>query len=437
MQQLVEAPEPNVGGTLGHYRVLERIGAGGMGVVFRAHDERLDRDVAIKLLPPGAVNDEPARKRFRKEALTVSKLNHPNIATIYDFDSQEGVDFLVMELIPGATLDEKLAAGPLSEKEILRLATQMVEGLAAAHAHGVVHRDLKPGNLRVTPDGRLKILDFGLAKLFLPASPTAATESLIQSQALSGTLPYMAPEQLLSEAVDGRTDIHAFGTVLYEMATGQRPFTETQSSRLTDSILHQIPVSPRAVNARVSPELERIIMKCLEKAPENRYQSARELEVDMRRLGLSASLPTGRVGAKSQASRRIPLIVAAAVLIALVVLLSATNPSHWRDRLSNAARPEHIESLAVLPLTNLSGDPAQDYFADGMTEELTTELAHIGALRVISRTSVMQYKSVRKPLPEIARELNVDAVLEGSVLRSGNRVRITAQLIQAAADKHL
>lgn len=426
-----------IGQTLGHYHILEQIGAGGMGVVFRAHDERLDRDVAIKVLPPGTVNDEPARKRFRKEALTVSKLNHPNIATIYDFDSQDGVDFLVMELVPGATLDEKLAAGPLSEKEVLRLSIQIAEGLAAAHAHGVVHRDLKPGNLRVAPDGRLKILDFGLAKLFLPASPTTATESLSHSQALSGTLPYMAPEQLLGEAVDGRTDIHAVGAVLYEMATGQRPFLETHSSRLTDSILHQAPVSPRALNARVSPELERMILKCLEKAPEDRYQSARELEVDMRRLGLSATSPRGGGRVKSQTSRRIPLIVAATAVIALAVLLSAMNPGHWRDRLTHVAGPEHIESLAVLPLANLSGDPAQDYFADGMTEELTTELARIGALRVISRTSVMQYKSVRKPLPEIARELNVDAVLEGSVLRSGSRVRITAQLIQAAADKHL
>jgi serine/threonine protein kinase/Flp pilus assembly protein TadD len=426
-----------IGQTLGHYHILEQIGAGGMGVVFRAHDERLDRDVAIKFLPPGAVNDEPARKRFRKEALTVSNLNHPNIATIYDFDSQEGVDFLVMELISGETLDEKLSAGPLPEKEILRLATQMVEGLAAAHAHGVAHRDLKPGNLRVTPDGRLKILDFGLAKLFLPASPTAATGSLSQSQALSGTLPYMAPEQLLGEKVDGRTDIHAVGTVLYEMATGKRPFTETQSSRLTDSILHQAPVSPRAVNARVSTELERMILKCLEKAPENRYQSARELEVDLRRLGASASSHAGGAAAKSRSSRRIPLIVAATALIALVMLLSLLNPGHWRDRLPHGSKPEHIESLAVLPLANLSGDPAQDYFADAMTEQLTTDLAQISSLRVISRTSAMNYKGAKKPLPQIARELNVDGVVEGSVQRSGQQVRITAQLMYGPTDQHM
>ena len=289
---------------MGHYAVLDRIGAGGMGVVFRAHDERLDRDVAIKLLPLGTIHDDAARKQLRKEALIVSKLNHPNIATIYDFDSQDGLDFLVMELIPGSTLDERLASGGLSEKEALRLAAQLVEGLSAAHARGVVHQDLKPSNLRITPDHRLKILDFGLARLIQPPSPTGDTESLQKSQAAKGTLPYMAPEQLLGESVDQRTDIHGAGAVLYEMITGRRPFKETQNSRLIDSILHHEPVSPRSINPQVSAELERIILKCLEKSPDDRYQAARELGVDLRRLETSTSGHKLTTGTRSRNTDR-------------------------------------------------------------------------------------------------------------------------------------
>src|ERR1019366_4346461 len=197
-----------VGTGLGHYRIVEKIGAGGMGEVYRAHDEHLARDVAIKVLPPGTLIDESARKHFHKEALILSQLNHPNIATIYDFDTQQGVDFLVMEYIPGITLSEKVAAGPLAEKEVLRLGVQLAEGLSAAHEHGVVHRDLKPGNVRVTADGRVKILDFGLAKLVGPFSGTESTQSFGESQAIAGTLPYMAPEQLRGQACDARTAIY-------------------------------------------------------------------------------------------------------------------------------------------------------------------------------------------------------------------------------------
>jgi len=289
---------------LSHYRVLEEIGAGGMGVLYRAHDERLDRDVAVKVLPPGTLTDETSRKRFRKEALLLSRLNHPNIETIHDFDTQDGVDFLVMEYIPGVTLDEQLAKGALSEKEIARLGIQLADGLSAAHEQGVLHRDLKPGNLRVTPDGRLKILDFGLAKLLHPPSETAATESLSETQAGAGTLPYMAPEQLLGEKVDARTDIYGLGAVLYEMATGRRPFPEIQKSRLTDAILHQNPHLPGALNHRISPGLERIIVKALDKDPEHRYQSAKELRVDLARLGAGASIavPSTRVEADESAA---------------------------------------------------------------------------------------------------------------------------------------
>jgi serine/threonine-protein kinase len=424
------------GRELGHYRIVEKIGAGGMGEVYRARDQHLDRDVAIKVLPPGTLIDEHARKRFRNEALSLSKLNHPNIATIHDFDTQQGVDFLVMEYIPGITLSENLAAGPLPEKEVLRLGVQLAEGLSAAHEHGVVHRDLKPGNLRVTSDGRLKILDFGLAKLWHPVTASAATESLSETQGMAGTLPYMAPEQLLGEVVDARTDIHAAGSVLYEMATGQRPFADVEGSQLIGAILRRPPLPPAALNLRLSPELERIIGKCLEKEPENRYQSAKELGVDLRRQ-LTPSTFTQPISPRRFSVGKTIMVAAASLFATLLVLILGLNTGGIRDKLFGGTAHAPIRSLAVLPLANLSGDAEQEYFADGMTEALITGLSKIRALKVISRTSVMQFKNVKKPLPEIARALGVDGILEGSVQRSGGRVRITAQLIRAATDTHL
>ncbi|HSE49455.1 MAG TPA: protein kinase [Terriglobales bacterium] len=419
--------------TLGRYRILEQIGAGGMGVVYRAHDDRLDRDVALKVLPPGMLADESSRRRFRNEALTLSRLSHPNIATVFDFDSDAGVDFLVTELIPGITLDAQLEAGPLREKQLLELGGQLMEGLAAAHAEGVIHRDLKPGNLRVTPDGRLKILDFGLARLLQP-SPASATESMTSAGGIAGTLPYMAPEQLRGEPADERSDLWAAGAVLYELATGKRAFPQVSTPMLTDAILRQPPVPPRALNGNLPPEMEHIIGKALEKDPDHRYQSAREMAVDLRRLSAGrSSFAALQAPARPRRGRAL-LWAASALLLALAALGTYAWTRKGSPPPGTAAR---IESLAVLPLANLSGDPQQEYFADGMTEEMTSRLAQISALRVISRTSVMQYKGTRKPLPEIARELNVDAVVEGSVLRSGDRVRITAQLIDARNDRHL
>lgn len=426
-----------IGKTLSHYKILEQIGAGGMGVVYRARDERLERDVALKVLPADALPDEDARKRFRKEALALSSLNHPNIATVFDFDHQEGVDFLAMEFIAGESLAEKLQRGPLSEKEIASLGGQIASALDEAHEHGVVHRDLKPGNVMVTPKGQAKVLDFGLAKLLRSGGDADLTRSVTETKAVAGTLPYMAPEQLSGEPLDARTDIHALGAVLYEMATGQRPFREQSVPRLTDAILHQPPVSARVVNARVSPELDRIILKCLEKDPENRYQSAKEVAVDLRRLasptGTTAAAPAVSVGRK----RPGVVLTAGIALVAVAAVLLAFNAGGLRERLLGRAGPPQIKAIAVLPLENLSRDPEQEYFTDGMTEALISNLAQIGALRVISRTSVMQYKGARKPLPQIAKELGVDAVVEGSVQRAGDRVKITAQLIHAATDTHL
>jgi eukaryotic-like serine/threonine-protein kinase len=429
---------PMIGRTLGHYRIVAKIGAGGMGEVYSAHDVRLERDVALKVLPVEALSDDAARKRFRKEALALSKLNHPHIATIYDFDSDGGVDFLAMEFVAGETLAQRIANKSLNEKDVAGLGGQIADALEEAHEQGIVHRDLKPGNVMVTAKGRVKVLDFGLAKLLRPSGSTTSVDTVSETQqGVSGTLPYMAPEQLREEAVDQRSDIFAFGAVLYEMATGQRPFPETSSSRLTEAILHHAPVAPRALNPRVSPELERIILKCLDKAPELRFQSAKELSLDLRRLGApvtAVNLP--RVAGKGAGVGKIVAasVVAIVVLVGIAALL---NVGGWRDRFAGISKAPKFESIAVLPLANLSADPAQEYFADGMTEELTTELAQISGLRVISRTSTMRYKGSKKPLPEIAKELGVDAVIEGSVERSGEEVRITAQLINARNDTHL
>ena len=431
-----------IGKTLSHYRVVEKIGAGGMGEVYRAHDQRLERDVALKVLPTGTLADEAARKRFRKEALALAKLNHPHIATVFEFGTQDGVDFLVMELVEGVTLSDKLAGGPLLEKEIARLGMQLAEALEEAHERGVVHRDLKPGNVMVTAKGQAKVLDFGLAKLVRPdvASATATTESFTETQGVAGTLPYMAPEQLRGEPVDARTDIHALGAVLYEMATGQRAFPDRQAAQLTAAIL-QLPVSsPRALNRRVSVEMERIVLKCLEKEPENRYQSAKEIAVDLRRLGRGTSTTAPAPwqvprGSARWGWRRVGLVAVA--LLALVAVLVGSNVAGLRDRLLGGVAPGRITSIAVLPLENLMGDSEQDYFVAGMHEALITELSKIGALTVISRTSAMRYRNTDKSVPEIARELGVDAVVEGSVFRVENTVRITAQLIEAATDRHL
>jgi eukaryotic-like serine/threonine-protein kinase len=426
-----------MGQTLGHYLILEKIGAGGMGVVHRARDERLERDVAVKILPPGCLEDEASRKRFRKEALALSRLNHPNIATVHDFDREAGVDFLAMELVAGETLSQKIQAGALPEKEIISIAAQMADALEEAHEHRIVHRDLKPRNIMITPKGQVKLLDFGLAKLLRPAGGMTTLETLSETAGLAGTAPYMAPEQLRGDVVDARSDIFSLGTVLYEMGTGQRPFKEETFARLTDAILHQTVVSPRALNARISPELEQVILKCLEKQPEHRYQSAKEILADLRRLATRTSSSKVVIPAPPAKRSRTILLTGAmgiAVILALVLALSSADFRRW---LLGTAPPAQIHSLAVLPLENFSREPGQDYFADGMTEALITDLSKISALRVISRTSVMHYKGTNKPLPQIAKELQVDAVIEGSVERAGDRVRITAQLLDAANDKHL
>jgi serine/threonine-protein kinase len=423
-----------IGQTLGRYRLLEEIGSGGMGVVYRARDLRLERDVALKVLPAGMLADDGARKRFRREALALSQLNHPNIATVHDFDTQDGVDFLVLEHIEGENLDARLARGALPERDVAKLGAQLAAGLEAAHQRGVVHRDLKPGNLRVTPDGRLKVLDFGLARLLRAAPDRATLGSLTEAETVVGTLPYMAPEQLTGEKVDARADLYAAGAVLYELATGRRPFAETQAAPLMYAIVSVAPDPPSTVNRRVSADLESAILKALEKDPERRYQSARELRVDLERVA-APTATTARLGHR-RPTLRVPVwAVAAVVLVVAVVVALNRGPLTERIRTLGGAAP--IRSLAVLPLENLSRDPEQAYFADGMTEELSTRLAKIAALRVIAHGSVVGLKERQGSLSDIARALKVSAVLRGSVRQDADRVRITVQLVQVATGKLL
>ncbi|MGB6802099.1 MAG: serine/threonine-protein kinase, partial [Candidatus Sulfotelmatobacter sp.] len=391
---------PIVGQVLGHYRVLEQIGAGGMGLVFRASDQQLERDVAIKVLPPGMLADEAARKRFRREALALAKLNHPNIGTVYEFSSQEGLDFLVMEYVGGVAVDARLASGPLTQKEVLRLGFQLADGLASAHEHGVIHRDLKPANMRLTEDNRLKILDFGLAQFVRQETDLGITASISDSKDVTGTLPYMSPEQLRGELTDQRSDLWSAGAVLYELVTGRRPFPFAQVPRLIDAIMNKPPEMPSALNPKISPGLEVAILKCLDKDPERRYQSARELRVDLDRLTMPISqVPLGPIpGATPVSLPPKTNIRTPAALLAVVVLLliGALSYLHFRGKpqvTKPAALPlSRRRSVAVLDFKNSTSRPEAAWLSTALPEMLTTELAAGERLRTIPGEEVAQMK---------------------------------------------
>jgi tRNA A-37 threonylcarbamoyl transferase component Bud32 len=422
-----------LGVELGHCRVIEKIGAGGMGEVYRAHDEHLDREVAIKVLPRGTLAEEGARQRFRKEAFALSKLNHPNIATVHDFDSEGNVDYLVMEYVPGKTLRDRISEGLLPEAEIIPLATQLAEGLIAAHQRGLVHRDLKPENVRLTLDGRVKILDFGLAK-FIPSFTEFPSTTESHLWAAAGTLPYMAPEQVLSGVVDERSDLFSFGVILYEMATGTLPFRGDTAGGISDAILHSTPVPPLKLNPTLSIDLETIIIKALEKDRNLRYQSASEMRTDLKRLtrdtdsGLSAevSAASRALAERSHKARvRWKMLVPVGVLVAVLALAVA----FWLGR-GGRGSAGGTASIAVLPFVDMSPEKNQEYFSDGLAEELLNDLAKIQGLRVAARTSSFQFKGKTEDLRTVGEKLNVGAILEGSVRKQGSRVRVTAQLIK-------
>ena len=385
------------GTVLGRYRLVEQIGEGGMGEVWKAHDANLDRVVAIKVLLPGALGDATTRERFRREARVLSRLSHPGVATIFDFDAQDGCDFLVMEYVAGGTLESRLAAGPMPIGQVLSLGAAIADALDSAHRSGFLHRDLKPGNVALTAEGQPKILDFGLA-LLLGVGQTAGR--MTQTGTFVGSLPYMAPEQLFGDADDARTDVYALGVMLFEMATRQRPFVKERPEALMFAIANTAAPSVRSLRPDAPDALDRLLAECLRKDPAHRPGSAALVGEALRSM---------RDGSTSGAT-------------------GGTRAPPARDV---------IRAIAVLPLRNVSRDPAQEYFADGMTEAIISELARIKALRVISHHSSMKYKTTEQSLPEIARELNVDAILEGSALLIGDRVRVSVQLIAARADETL
>ncbi len=401
----------SAGTPLGPYEIVAPLGAGGMGEVWRARDTRLDREVALKVLPSSTSTDPAARARLLREARLASRLNHPHICTIHEVGEAGGQAYIAMELVEGESLSDRLSGGALRLGEVLRYGLQVADALSHAHGHGVVHRDLKSANIVITPDDRAKVLDFGLAKRLAGSDAAEATTlsqaALTAEGTVTGTLAYMAPEQLRGQTAGARSDIWALGVVLYEMATGERPFRAAVATALAADIQYKEPAHPRGSYPNIPPALEDVILKCLKKRPEERYQTAGEVMSDLQAIAANAHASSDVVSG----SRKPPV--------------------------RRGVRRKRIRSLVVLPLANLSGDPEQEYFADGMTDALIGDLAGIGALRVISRTSAMRYKRTEKSLPDIAAELNVDAVLEGSVLRAGARVRISARLIEGATDMNL
>ncbi len=434
-----------VGRNIGPYKVISPLGRGGMGEVFLAQDNRLERKVALKVLPAAFTQHPDRVRRFEREAKAASALNHPNILTIHEIGEADGLHYIVSEFIAGKTLRTLVSCGPVDIREAIAIAQQTAGALEVAHQAGIIHRDIKPENVMVRPDGLVKVLDFGLAKL----TETAAAMTAVDTQAptldplsttpgvVIGTVRYMSPEQARGLKVDHRTDIFSLGVMLYEMVTGRKPFDGATPSDVIAALLTVEPPPLRQHCAAATAELEQIIGRCLAKDRVVRYQSAGELIADLKTLQVDGQAKEVAESPQVEETRTkfVPWHWPVIAAIAVIFIVGLASFFFWRR--TPAVQPDQIKSLAVLPLENLSGDPAQNYFADGMTETLIAGLAKVGALRVSSRTSVMQYQKTRKPLSDIARELKVDAVVEGSVQRFGEQVKITARLIYVPTEQSL
>lgn len=409
------------GTRLGPYEILVAIGAGGMGEVYRARDTRLGREVAIKIICNRLADDRQSIQRFEQEAKAIASLSHPNILAVHDFRTETGIAFAVMELLQGESLVDRLTREHLSWRKSLEIVGAIANGLASAHACGIIHRDLKPANVFLTADGQVKILDFGLAVRREPAEANAETES--RPDVVAGTIGYMSPEQVTGAPLDARSDLFAVGCILYEMISGHRAFDRPSAAETMAAILRDNPADLSGVPLA----LVSVIRRCLEKNPAERFQSARDLSFALAEISSTSTAPITRVAKRTTSAIALSLIVSAIVIAGSWFVLS----HHF------AFRGSGIRTLAVLPITNVSGDPSQEYLADGITEQLISDLARLSDVRVTSQTSSMSYKGVNKSLPQIARELGVDGIVEGSVVRSGERIKITAELIDAGSDKHL
>lgn len=421
---------PEIGQVLGHYRILELIGSGGMGVVFRAQDEQLHRNVAVKILPQLSQLSEAARRQFRREALSVARITDPNVAMAFDFGRDHGFDYLVTEYVPGITLNAKIAGRPLAEGEVLHLGKQLASGLENAHRQGVIHRDLKPGNLRVTPEGRLKILDFGLAFLHHAEAETEAdgettiTASLTESFEDAGTLPYMSPEQIKGNKPDARADVWSAGAVLYEMSTGKAPFGDLSGGRLMAAILEQPPPPPRTVNAKISVGLERVILRALEKDPGERYQSAGDLRIDLNSLA-TGTMP---IYAKPASSLWMRWWAGAAV----VVLLALASSAFWWTHRAGKPLAQEEQVMAVLPFESVANDPPTNALGVGLSETLTAKLVQAsdnGHLQFVSTRDLVA-RGI-KTADQARQEFGTDLVLEGSLQQFGDQIRITCNLVDS------
>ena len=419
-----------IGQTISHYKILSKLGEGGMGVVYKAEDEKLRRTVALKFPPIDKLAGEREKTRFAREAQAAAALNHPNICTVYDIDEAGGRPFIVMEFVEGESVKERLQTRPLPLKEALEIAVQAAQGLQAAHEEGIVHRDVKSANLMVTAHGRVKVMDFGLAQV-------GGRSHLTKTGATLGTASYMSPEQALAQQLDCRTDIWSLGVVLYEMLTGSLPFEGEVVGAVAYAVIHTEAEPPTARRSGLPVELDHILDKALAKKQDERYQHIEDMLVDLR------AVQSGRGGVKPvsrrrKLSRRVVVRAGAAAALGAIMVLAALDVGGVRGRLAPETAAPRIESLAVLPLANLSGDPTQDHLADGITDALITDLARLEGLgRVIARSSVVHYKGTNQSPQEIARELNVDALITGAVMRSDERLRLTIQLINPVTGEQL